>query len=122
MSGFRARTLCVSLAIAAVLVMGLRGQVATHSVLQLELANVGLPAIEQGAMWDAAREPGSAEALRRAARSTALEARVGPSGRSYTAGRVIVRFHDDVPQQDRLNVVRLVSDTAGITVRPAYGD
>jgi serine protease len=87
------------------------------------MENVGLPPIVEGAIWNPLHEPGSAEALRRAARSTALEStRVGTSGRSYTPGRVIVRFHDDVPQQQRLNVVRQVSETADMIVRSAYAD
>src|SRR5882757_3368862 len=118
----RARILCTAVAVVAGLVLAVRGQApASRSLLQLE--NIGLPAIEGGAIWDVMREPGSAAAVRREARSTAQEStRTGTSGRSYTPGRVIVRFRDEVPQQDRLSVLRQASGTADLAVRQAYAD
>src|SRR5580765_143289 len=118
----RARTLNLAVAIAAGLVLSLRGQ-SPPPPARLQIENVGLPAIEEGAIWDQVREPGAAQTIRRAARSTAQEAtRVGASGRSYTPGRVIVRFRDEVSQQERLDMVRGASATADLAARPPYAD
>src|SRR4029079_1470441 len=118
----RARPLGLALVFAAGLVLSLRGQ-SPPPPAALHIEYVGLPAIEEGAIWTESREPGAAETVRRAARSTAQEStRVGASGRSYTPGRVIVRFRDGVTPQDRLDMVRAASATAGLAARPPYAD
>ena len=113
----------LALAIAAGLVLSLRGQSPPTSA-RLQIENVGLPAIEEGAVWDQVRE------RRRQPRPSAR----GPFDRAgvhsrrrlrpmrTTPGRVIVRFRDGVTPQERLDMVRGASATADLAARPPYAD
>jgi serine protease len=122
MRGFRARLLCVTVAVAAGLVLGLRGQTADNAHFVV-LENVGLPAVDEGAIADESHTPSSPETLRRAAFSKSLHAeRTGASGVPYTPGRVIVKFRDEAAMQDRRDAVKRASDTGEIAARPSYAD
>jgi len=46
----------------------------------------------------------------------------GVSRRSYTPGKVIVRFRDEVPTDERRNVMREATDSGELTSRQAYAD
>ena len=118
---FRGRTAAAAAVVAAALVLTVKGQTPAPS---LHIENIGLSAVEENtAIWSEARPGGRVDALKRAARETAARnSRVGASGRSYTPGRVIVRFHDEVPAAERRTVARLASDTADIAARPSYAD
>ncbi len=118
---FRGRTAAAAAVVAAALVLTVKGQTPAPS---LHIENIGLSAVEENtAIWSEARPGGRVDALKRAARETAARnSRVGASGRSYTPGRVIVRFHDEVPAAERRTVARLASDTADIAQRPSYAD
>src|ERR1700730_15008873 len=122
MRGFRARLLCVTGVVAVGLVLGLRGQTADDSRFAV-LANVGLPAVDEGALADDSHRPTSPETLRRAAFSKSLNAqRIGASGLPYTPGRVIVKFRDEAQRQDRRDAVKGASNTGEIAARPSYAD
>jgi serine protease len=112
----------VTAVVAVGLVLGLRGQTADDSRFAV-LANVGLPAVDEGALADDSHRPTSPETLRRAAFSKSLNAqRMGASGLSYTPGRVIVKFRDEAQMQDRRDAVKRASDTGEIADRPSYAD
>src|SRR5437868_4349842 len=122
MRRFRDRTAAATLLVAAALVLTVDGQAPPQSSLHVE--NIGLAAVEEtGAIWSEARPGGRVDAIKRAAREiSAQNSRVGTSGRAYTPGRVIVRFHDDVAAAERRTVARLASDTAEVAERPSYAD
>jgi serine protease len=104
------------------LVLGLRGQ--TRDSSRIFIQNVGLPAVEESLVLHSdAHGPGSAQELRRAARAAAEPmTRLGDGGRSYTAGRIIIRFNDDVAPEDRRRAARLASPSAEVDRRPSYAD
>jgi serine protease len=116
---FRARTAGATMVAAATLVLTLKGQM--PGVRALQIADVGLPAIEEGIVWDVNRAPQMPQALDRVARSE-LGAVVGRSGRAYTPGRVIVRFRDGMSLDERRSVVRDATSSGEITPRPAHAD
>jgi hypothetical protein len=63
------------------------------------------------------------QVLRRAARAASEKtARLGGGGRSYTAGRVIIRFNDGVAAADRRAAARLASPSAELDPQPSYSD
>jgi len=119
MTRFRARTAGATVVAAATLVLTVRGQV--PAVRALQIADVGLPAVEEGIVWDVNRSPQMPQALDRVARSL-QGAVVGRSGRAYTPGRVIVRFRDGMSLDERRSVVRLATSSGEITPRPAHAD
>ena len=122
MFGFRARALCGTLALAAGLGNGLRGQMADESRLVI-LQNVGLPAVDEGLLQDDSHRPSSDETRQRTAvREALFDDRVGVSGAHYRAGRVVVRFRDEAAMPDRRAAVRAASNTGEIAVRPSYAD
>src|SRR5580765_5296177 len=106
MGRLRARTAGAAVAIAAGLVLTLRGQV-DQSRLQI-LQNVGLPAIDEGLLQEESHTPSSAETRRRRAVRAALavQDRIGPSGTRYRSDRVIVRFRDEAAMAERHEAVR----------------
>jgi serine protease len=125
MGRFRARTLCAtSIAAAAALVLAVKAQSPSPQVQTLRIENVGLPAVEETfVLRNDARAPGSPAELRRAVRAAAEPlTRVSSSGRSYTAGRVIVRFRDDVGAADRQAAASLASGSAELDPRRSYTD
>ena len=105
MSRFRVPALGVAVAIAAGLVLTLRGQTADESRFQL-LQNVGLPAVDEGLILRDAR----------------LHNRAGIVGATVRPGRVIVKFHDEVAMTERRAAVRAASASGDIAVRPSYAD
>src|SRR6185436_8556216 len=122
MGSLRARSLCATLLAAAAFVLSAGAQSPKRSSLQIE--SVGLPAIEESlAISGEMRGPGSEEVLRRAARAASEKtARLGGGGRSYTAGRVIIRFNDGVAAADRRAAARLASPSAELDPQPSYSD
>src|SRR3954467_16002457 len=117
---FRAATFATALAGAAALVLSVKGQ--TTTLTPLDIQDVGLGAVEEHtAIWSEER---AAERLARARTTTGAGAasRVGAFHRSYTPGRVIVRFRDNVDMPERRSVARLASGTADVRVRSAYAD
>ena len=118
---FRGGTPAAAAVLAAALVLTVKGQSPAPA---LHIENIGLPAVEEStAIWSEARPGGRVDALKRSARETSTRnSRVGASGRAYTPGRVIVRFHDEVPAAERRTVARQASDTAEIAARPSYAD
>jgi serine protease len=118
---FRAATLVTAFAAAAALVLSLKGQTATL-LPPLDIQNVGLGAVEEHtALWSEER---SAATLARARTATGagVASRVGAFRRSYTPGRVIVRFRDSVDMPERRSVARAASATADVRNRSAYAD
>ena len=104
MGRFRVQAACAAIAVAGVLVLTLGGQV-DDTRFQL-LQYVGLPAVDEGLILRAAR----------------LHDRTGSSGTRYSAGRVIVKFRDEVAMAERRAVVRAASGTGEIADRPSYAD
>src|SRR5579872_3185414 len=107
-------------AVAAFTVLGLRAQNGTDPTFVV-LANVGLPAVEEGAMPDVRDTPRAAAARRQAAGGALGRARLGAGG-YYLPGRVIVKFRDGASSDERALAVRAASPTAFIATRPAYAD
>jgi serine protease len=103
-------------------VLGAGAQSPEQSSLHIE--NVGLPAVEESlVIRSETHGAGSAQELRRAARAAADPmTRLGGGGRSYTAGRVIIRFNDGVAPDARRAAARLASPSAEIDLRPSYAD
>jgi serine protease len=92
---------------AIVIVAGLvvRGQ----NQSSLVILNVGLPAVNEDVIPDQTHRPGSPEAIRRAGIHAPDDlVRIGRSGRAFSAGRVIVRFSDEMTETARDTVVRSV--------------
>src|SRR3954467_1036253 len=105
MSRFRVRAAGAAVAIAAGLVLTLRGQGADGSRFQL-LENVGLPAVDEGLIVREAR----------------LRDPAGVVGAAVRPGRVIVKFHDEAAMTERRAAVRAASATGEIAVRSSYAD
>src|SRR6267143_1965251 len=121
MSGFRARTLSASFAIAAGLVIGLGGQTRDNSRTWIQ--HVGLPAIDQGVLADESHSPASVETARHAALQAALvRDRIGTTGIPYVPGRILVKFRDTASPTDRQSAMESISRTAVMTARPSYAD
>src|SRR5262245_54646760 len=88
------------------------------------LANVGLPAVEEGVLKnDVSHMPQTAEALKRASMHTVLHGEgVGTSGIPYVRGRVLVKFRDGASALARTDAVSSASDSAVLSSRPTYAD
>jgi serine protease len=98
----------------------LHGQIETPSLVIL---NYGLPAVDEDTIPDVTHRPGSPEAVRRAGiRPLTDLTRVSRSGREYVAGRLLVRFKDDVAESTRDAVVREVVANGARRPRPPYAD
>jgi serine protease len=125
MRSLRARTSCLALAAAAVVVIGLGAQ--TRDTPRLNIQNVGLAAIDQGVIHGESRTPGSVDTLRRAALEQSLVRerggeRVGAAGGRYLPGRILVKFRDGTSDADRQSALRTASASAAMTARPSYAD
>src|SRR5258706_11033603 len=121
MSGFRARTVSASLAIAAGLVIGLGGQTRDNSRPWIQ--SVGLPAIDQGVITGESHSPSSVETVRRTALQGALvRDRVGATGIPYVPGRILVKFRYTASAADRQAAMDAISRTAAKSPRPSYAD
>src|SRR2546423_3284228 len=100
---FRARTPAAALMVAAALVLTLRGQ-APDTRPALQIADVGLPAIEEGVVWDDSHTPSSDRA--RAARAAMAQTNAaGVPGRAYVRGKMIVRFRGEGTAHERRSVM-----------------
>src|SRR6266496_4180588 len=119
MGRFRARSSCVSIAVALTVVVA-SGQSADdrHVIIQ----NLGLPAIDEGVIADDTHAPGTVEALRRARLRAVLGDEAGPATARYARGRLIVKFRDDASDGARLAAVTRISGAATIDARPTYAD
>src|SRR5215831_7119543 len=96
-----------------------RGQ----SGARLVILNVGLPAVNEDTIPDDTHRPRSPEAIRRAGiRAIGDLVRVGTSGRAFTAGRVIVKFRDEVSESTRASAVRSVVASGVRQPRDAAAD
>ena len=85
--------------------------------------NVGLPAIDGGALADYTHTPATFEARRRAAIRSALRSDgVSSSGASYARGKVIVKFRDDASPTARMNAVSSATRTGAVATRPSYSN
>src|SRR5258706_14192553 len=101
---FRARMVAATLIVATALVLTIRGQ-APDARPSVQIADVGLPGIDEGVVWDESHTPSSDRA--RAARAAMAHTNAaGVRGRSYVPGKVIVRFRDEVPADERRGVMR----------------
>src|SRR5258708_31654222 len=117
---FRARRAAATVVVATGLVLTLRGQ-AQDARPTLQIPEVGLPGIDEGVVWDESHTPSSDRA--RAARAAMTQTNAaGVSGRSYAPGKVIVRFRDEVPADERHNVMREATDSGELTSRQADAD
>jgi serine protease len=117
---FRARTAAATLIVAAALVLTLKGQ-APDARPSLQIADVGLPGIDEGVVWDESHTPSSDRA--RAARAAMTQTNAaGVSGRAYRPGKVIVRFRDEVPADERRSLMRQATNSGEFTTRRAYAD
>jgi serine protease len=117
---FRARTLCVTFALAAGLVLGVGGQ--TRENPRFEIQFVGLPGIDEGLIVGDRLTPGSPEVLNRKAFREAQPGAAVSSSTGYMAGRVIVKFRDDALMATRQDIVQTASRTAQIASRESYAD
>lgn len=85
--------------------------------------NVGLPAIDGGALADYTHTPATFEARRRAAIRSAIRSDgVSSSGASYARGKVIVKFRDEASPTARMNAVSSASPTGAVATRPSYSN
>jgi len=92
---------------AAVIASGLilRGQ----SVSPLVILDVGLPAVTEGTIPDQTHRPYSPQAIYKAGIHSPNDlARTSRSGRTFSAGRVIVKFRDDLSDSARDAAIRSV--------------
>ena len=119
MTRFRARAAVATAITAASLVLTLHGQVA--GVRALQITDVGLPAVEEGVVWDVNRAPQMPQALGRT-EFAHLGGVVGASGREYTPGRVIVRFRDGLTADERRSVMRLATPSGEMMPRREHAD
>src|SRR5258708_2126664 len=94
-------------AVAALAVLEMRAQNTADPSLVV-LGNVGLPAVEEGAMPDVRYTPRSLAARRRATGGFSSRARLGLGG-YYLPGRVIVKFRESAPSEQRASAIRAAS-------------
>jgi serine protease len=117
---FRARLWVIAVLVAAGLVLTLRAQ--TLKELRLEVANVGLPAVDLGLRMDEIRGPAGADSPRRQAiKASMQEGGAGSTSRPF-AGRVLVKFIEGLPTAARLSAVADVSRRAVMASAPSYAD
>jgi serine protease len=111
--------------VAGLITLGLRAQT-TPATGQASLGlrpNVGLPAIDGGAVADYTHTPAAFEARRRAAiRSRLRSDGVGSSAVPYARGKVIVKFRDEASPTARMDAVSSASRTGAIARRPSYSN
>jgi serine protease len=83
-----------------------------------------LPPIDRGVVADTSHAPDTPQALVREGmrHSTVTLDRVGISGSSYIAGRVIVKFRGGMSTQSRVRAMSTVSPTASLPEQPSYAN
>src|SRR5262245_57724832 len=118
----RTRVFFAAAAVAAALAtIGTRAQTATPARLDIR-ENVGLPAVDEGALLDVVHTPYATQTLRRQAIRAALHADgVSSSGAPYKRGRMIVKFKDGVSPEARAAIASASSGGA-IAARPTYAN
>jgi serine protease len=109
----RARLSLAAVLVAAALVLGVRAQ--TLKDLRLEVANVGLTAVDVGLRMDEIRGPANTNALRTAALKASTQGR--PAG-----AHVLVKFIEGLPTAARLSAIADVSRSAVMSSAPPYAD
>jgi serine protease len=118
MGSLRARTSCFALVVAAT-VLVVHGQPVDRHVI---LENVGLPAVDEGLIVDETHAPNTREARRRAGTRAALHLQSARPAARYVAGRVVVKFHDQTTEAQRISALQGVSRSATLEQRPTYAD
>ena len=116
---FRARQPVITVLVAAGLVLTLRAQ--TIKQLRLEVANVGLPAVDLGLRMDEIRGPAGPGSARRQAIKASMDAARGP-GAPSSGTRVLVKFIEGLPTSARLSAVADVSRRAVMASTPSDAD
>src|SRR5258708_520643 len=110
---FRARNVAATFVVAAALVLTLRGQ-APDARSSLQIADVGLPAIEEGVIWGESRTPSSDQA--RAARAAMSQTN------AQAAYRVHSTFVPNDPDYSRLQWnLRLINMEKAWDIQPQAG-
>jgi serine protease len=103
-------------------VLGLRAQAPPSARFSI-VANVGLPAVDEGVSIDESHVPASFATRRRAALARALRTdAIGSSGIPFARGRMIVKFRDGTAASARAAAVASASPTAAIAARPSYAN
>ncbi len=122
MRRFRLFGACSTIAIAAALVWRASGQGVLRPRAVID--HFAPPAIENGIRPDVSRAPDSPETRQRLSlrRDSSPADRTGASGRSYVAGRVIVKFRDGASAESRIGALAAASRTARMGNRPSYAD
>jgi serine protease len=122
MRRLRVLSACLTVAIAAALVLRAHGQ----SVLspRVVVDRFAPPPIENGIRPDLSRAPDSPETrARQTLRGASSPAdRSDSTGRRYLAGRVIVKFLDTASADARVGALSAASRTARLGTRPSYAD
>ena len=119
MGSLRARISSLVICSAAIgLVAHGQSSVERHVILE----HVGLPAVDEGLIVDETHAPNTPEAKKRAAMRAALHTQSERPATLYVAGRVVVKFHEQTSDADRLSAVQQVSRSATIEARPSYAD
>jgi serine protease len=117
----RSRVFLPIAAAAALLVVARAQNVDSDRFVVLE--NVGLPAVDEGAIYEETHAPAAPESLRRAALRSAIRIDgVGASGVPYVPGRVIVKFRDDASASARAAVIAAASPSGRMAARPSYAN
>src|SRR5690242_8623575 len=113
----------IAVAMAAMFtVFSSHGRTQTDSPL-IVLQGVGLPGVDEGPLPDDSHHPGSPATRRRASiHATDSALRTSASGRQYEAGRVIVKFRDNVAERTRDEVIRAATSTGIMRSRPEHVD
>src|SRR5262249_41210019 len=112
------------LAAIAAAVATLRVQAQSPLPPYLVQENIGLPAVDEGALLsDETHTPKSAEALRRAGMRAMLHGdAIGSSGVPYKRGRLLVKFKDGVSQAAQAAAIASASRTGAKSQRPSYAN
>src|SRR6266850_8602468 len=124
MVGSRARAALVALVGLLMVALTVHGQISSSTGFTL-IENLGLPAVETGALHGEPRPARATSDQLRGALGAAMasDSRVGPaSGLSYVRGKVIVKFRGGGASTFQASSLREVSRTAAISVRPEYAD
>src|SRR5438093_4870230 len=120
MSSRRGALLFATLCIAVALVLDVRGQ--TSGGVR-RIVDAGLSAVDAGLMGDESHTPGSVETVKRARLANAIsQDRVSASGIHYEAGRVIVKFRDQLAADVRLQAIRSASASGAVAPRASHAD
>jgi serine protease len=86
-------------------------------------ANVGLPAVDQGAIYGETHTPSSLESFRRQAIRAVLHSDgVSSSGVPFTRGRMIVKFRDSATAADRARALTSAAPGGVVTQRLSNAD